>query len=528
MPKAKLIINGGESEVSIGEGVTSIGRVADNTVSLAGDSNVSRYHIEIETRGQNFWLIELGSSNGTTVNGERIYDEKLLKDGDEIVLGGSSEIFFELEKVATQTPESTGESESASLSQGSSASLPDASAANIQTPSVLPNASAPEIPADTEKASKFPVMLAVMGIVCGLAIVCVVGVVAFTLVSKSSKCEAKAKIVSPESGDLIIKETEIELDAKNTDCVKRAIFLMDGEVFATSEDAPYTVSLDPKQLAQYSDGQNHSLKIVFEDIEGNQIVQPDEVLLAFETASTPTPTPTPDETLPDETPTPKKKDEKKQVPTDTAEMCRALVKDLSPNANYKFSPEFVQEVQKHTSEYASDGFFARAGAYRDVINVMFQETGVGVPLGYVSAMSRSQFKLQNQGNEQGLWRMNNDLVTAKGYNGLCGGEPMGDAKQSCAARAASLYIKDLVIGIFEGDVVYGMAAFGMSPQDASDWKNSLGTADRADFWKAIKSKEQRDTLARFFAAGIVANNPKKFGLKNDQALSELYKNFVTK
>jgi pSer/pThr/pTyr-binding forkhead associated (FHA) protein len=408
MPKAKLIINGGESEVSIDEGVTSIGRVADNTISLAGDSNVSRYHVEIETRGKDFWLIELGSSNGTTVNGGRVYDEKLLKDGDVIVLGGSSEILFEQEK-ETPIQEKSADSNAA----GGDVS---AAASNVPAPSVLPTA-APEseIAADTAKASKLPLMLAVTGIVCGLAIVFVFAAVAITWSSSSSsKCEAKATITSPENGDTIIKETEIELDAQNTDCVKRAIFLLDDEEFDSADEPPFKASLDPKKFPELADGGIHSLKIVFEDTQGNKIVQPGNVMLAFETASTPTPTPVPTET-PEETPTPKKKDDQKPAsPSDTLEMCKVLLRDVAPGINYKFDPQFAQEVQKKTSEYISEGFFARATGYRDVINVAFQETGVGAPLGYISAMSRSQFKLPNQGNEQGIWRMNNDLVTAKG------------------------------------------------------------------------------------------------------------------
>ncbi len=101
MAKAKLIING-EREVAIERGITSLGRVADNTVSLSDDANISRYHAEIEKRGDEFWLIELGSSNGTTVNGIKLYSEKLLRDGDVIVLGGSSQIIFELKRDAAQ------------------------------------------------------------------------------------------------------------------------------------------------------------------------------------------------------------------------------------------------------------------------------------------------------------------------------------------------------------------------------------------------------------------------------------------
>ena len=78
------------------DGVTTLGRTTDNLVSFPDDSNVSRYHAEIESRGSEFCLIDLGSSNGTTVNGTKVTGETYLKPGDKIVLGGSSELIFEL------------------------------------------------------------------------------------------------------------------------------------------------------------------------------------------------------------------------------------------------------------------------------------------------------------------------------------------------------------------------------------------------------------------------------------------------
>ena len=71
-------------------------------------------------------------------------------------------------------------------------------------------------------------------------------------------------------------------------------------------------------------------------------------------------------------------------------------------------------------------------------------------------------------------------------------------------------------------MIYGAAAFGKSPQDASIWKSSL-PANRSDLWNTIKTAPEREQLVRFFAAGIVAENPQKFGLKRDRPLSELYK-----
>jgi pSer/pThr/pTyr-binding forkhead associated (FHA) protein len=90
MAEPKLKFSG--REMNLSKGVTTIGRVSDNFVSFPEDSNVSRYHAEIESRGDDFYLIDLGSSNGTTVNGARVSGEKLLKNGDRIVLGGTSKI----------------------------------------------------------------------------------------------------------------------------------------------------------------------------------------------------------------------------------------------------------------------------------------------------------------------------------------------------------------------------------------------------------------------------------------------------
>jgi hypothetical protein len=37
-------------------------------------------------------------------------------------------------------------------------------------------------------------------------------------------------------------------------------------------------------------------------------------------------------------------------------------------------------------------------------------------------------------------------------------------------KAASLYLKALILEVFEGDIIYGIAAFGKSPQEANIWK----------------------------------------------------------
>jgi hypothetical protein len=61
-----------------------------------------------------FWLIDLGSSNGTTLNGEAVRGDKKLNDGDEILLGGTSRAkFYVGEKKIEKTPAATERENSA-------------------------------------------------------------------------------------------------------------------------------------------------------------------------------------------------------------------------------------------------------------------------------------------------------------------------------------------------------------------------------------------------------------------------------
>lgn len=69
----------------------SIGRSADNTIHI-DDPGVARYHAMIEKRVNGFWLNDLGSTNGTLVNGTKIAAEHQLKEGDAISLGNGAAI----------------------------------------------------------------------------------------------------------------------------------------------------------------------------------------------------------------------------------------------------------------------------------------------------------------------------------------------------------------------------------------------------------------------------------------------------
>jgi pSer/pThr/pTyr-binding forkhead associated (FHA) protein len=78
--------------VQLGDEPATIGRLPDCAVSLT-DPQASRRHAEVRPSGDGFVVTDLGSMNGTTVNGVAIHEQRL-QDGDEIGVG-STTIRFE-------------------------------------------------------------------------------------------------------------------------------------------------------------------------------------------------------------------------------------------------------------------------------------------------------------------------------------------------------------------------------------------------------------------------------------------------
>lgn len=63
--------------------VTTIGRAEDSDIRLEG-REVSRRHAQIRHDGVQYLLVDLGSKNGTLVNGVRVDRATVLRDGDEL------------------------------------------------------------------------------------------------------------------------------------------------------------------------------------------------------------------------------------------------------------------------------------------------------------------------------------------------------------------------------------------------------------------------------------------------------------
>jgi adenylate cyclase len=86
---AKLLLSTAEGQQAIDlRPVNSLGRHPNNTIQLL-DKIVSKEHCIVEAREGRFVLRDLGSLNGTYINGERVRGEMWLKHGDEIALGST-------------------------------------------------------------------------------------------------------------------------------------------------------------------------------------------------------------------------------------------------------------------------------------------------------------------------------------------------------------------------------------------------------------------------------------------------------
>jgi FHA domain-containing protein len=74
--------------------VLVLGRAQDCDVQIQ-DPNVSRRHAELRQEETSYWIVDLGSTNGLEVNGQRLRQAKL-EGGDRITLG-STDVVFERE-----------------------------------------------------------------------------------------------------------------------------------------------------------------------------------------------------------------------------------------------------------------------------------------------------------------------------------------------------------------------------------------------------------------------------------------------
>jgi pSer/pThr/pTyr-binding forkhead associated (FHA) protein len=253
--KARLLVRKPGQEIRPVDvsGRVSLGRAFDNVI-FVDETCASRYHALIEGRADGFWLSDLGSINGTTVNGEAIKSERKLRNGDVISLGGATVIEFEGGQLQT------GQSAAAGASAGPGApGRPERGAASRERSSFSP--AAPSLPG---RPSTGLIILAIAApvIIIGAAALVLSG--AFT---SSSTTYTPVHIVGVRTGDNINTPTRIRTDAGTTGDILQVIYQLDDVDLARVRVPPYETQLDPEQLAARLPGlaaSNHVLSLIVE------------------------------------------------------------------------------------------------------------------------------------------------------------------------------------------------------------------------------------------------------------------------
>lgn len=448
--------------ISSDDGDISIGRAPDNVIYLEGDTDASRYHAVIEARGGSFFVSDLGSTNGTTVNRRSVNGEYELRNGDLISVGGSSTIEFRIVEdsqaseygsttTAAVAPAVVVKDDSASRASGvarrsclNNEEFDELGRTGMRSEAALPQ-SAPPPP----QASTFSPLFIAAGTVLLLGFIVGIGLLVYNI------------ITPPNSGPPI--------SASPTP-------------FVFNSPTP-----GPTQIA------------------GNNTITPSPEV---------TPAASPDASIVGTTPPPGS--------VDIGRRAENLALQLSGRPGYTFDPEFVNRIRAEIAQYRGVNFYPQAYQNRFLINSSFG--GTKALYGYVLALSRSRFDANaSDGGGVGLWQVPPAVVQNEGYLVLNAGESAETALRDPArsAQVAGRYFEAVLESFDNEDFMYAIASFGTPRNEVGQLVSTLAQRpreDRLDFWKMVRSgvvsEDKAARVVRFFAAGIISENPREFGLSN--------------
>ena len=127
----------------LSEEVMNLGRDITNNIVI-NDREVSRHHLRLMRGAEGYTIEDLGSTNGTFINGKRVSGAQALKNGDMVSLGETVTLGYELVRAqGGQAPSAAAPS--APAPSPSAPSAPSASPAN-DSPYQPPKAADPYVP----------------------------------------------------------------------------------------------------------------------------------------------------------------------------------------------------------------------------------------------------------------------------------------------------------------------------------------------------------------------------------------------
>jgi pSer/pThr/pTyr-binding forkhead associated (FHA) protein/uncharacterized protein YraI len=295
-PQLQIVVHAGPlagKGFPISGNVVTFGRDPENDISW-DDSQVSRRHARIMRRGSELILVDLGSTNGTLVNGKPIAGEHVLQPADIISIGSS--IFGVKGFAAPSTVGVTQVSPMRSVSPRGLPSTPPPAYPATRPPSTFAPAAG-----RLDQKSSFS-MLAIMGIgLLILAILALALITGYFLVRGSGSPVAQVPsvvITAPANGSQVQLNQPVTVQATASDPsgVTRMELWVDGVKIAeaTSPAAQgqptFTASLQWTPAIPGS----HTLEIKAYNVQ-QRVNEPTTILVnvAGNSAPTDTPTPTP-------------------------------------------------------------------------------------------------------------------------------------------------------------------------------------------------------------------------------------------
>ena len=150
-----------------------VGRDANNTVAI-NDSEVSRKHAKLSLHGSAYVIQDLGSTNGTFVNGKRVTSTQVLNAGDTVSFGENIVLMYEAAVDPNATVISTAQAPRTVTPVQRPAPAPEPAYAPPPTPAPVYSGQVPAgpVPMATApaKKKKFPVWLIIVIVI--LLIIC--------------------------------------------------------------------------------------------------------------------------------------------------------------------------------------------------------------------------------------------------------------------------------------------------------------------------------------------------------------------
>jgi pSer/pThr/pTyr-binding forkhead associated (FHA) protein len=102
-PNTPYLRDPSKQEHLLEQTVTRLGRAVENEIVIVS-KRASREHAHIRRDGRRTFLDDLGSTNGTFLNGERVLGSVQLRDGDQIAVGEVTFTFHDPDTTTRETP----------------------------------------------------------------------------------------------------------------------------------------------------------------------------------------------------------------------------------------------------------------------------------------------------------------------------------------------------------------------------------------------------------------------------------------